>query len=185
MQCEHGRFHQNCESCHVDYLPLAERHGGPHLGHIFVSTFHNEWRTLLRFDTGDVVRLASAPCPCGRAEGITLAGIEGRNVNLTFDAWGNAVTQAAIDQKISQISGIAQYAIVQMGHNDFRITIVPRKHRSLDETALIAALQAQYGKQSSIQLLYADRISPDHPGKYRLTKALFDFDHTTLRATGH
>jgi phenylacetate-coenzyme A ligase PaaK-like adenylate-forming protein len=57
MQCEAGRMHQVTAFCHVDFLPFRPEHGGPTLGRILVTTFDNPWRALLRFDTGDVVRL--------------------------------------------------------------------------------------------------------------------------------
>jgi phenylacetate-coenzyme A ligase PaaK-like adenylate-forming protein len=76
MECEAGRMHQVAESCHVDFLPFAPEHGGPDIGRILVTTFDNPWRSLVRFDVGDVVRLdRRRPCPCGRDEGLTLASI--------------------------------------------------------------------------------------------------------------
>ena len=84
MQCEAGRLHQNVDHCHVDFQPLADRHGGPMVGRILVSTFNNPWRALIRFDMGDLVRLAAEPCPCGRHEGLTLDAIEGRVANATL-----------------------------------------------------------------------------------------------------
>ena len=82
MECEAGRLHQVTETCHVDFLPFAPEHGGPDVGRILVTTFDNPWRSLVRFDVGDVVRLnGPAPCPCGRDEGLTLASIEGRTIS--------------------------------------------------------------------------------------------------------
>jgi phenylacetate-coenzyme A ligase PaaK-like adenylate-forming protein len=56
MQCEVGRLHQNVEQCHVDFEPLTSRHGGPMIGRILVTTFHNPWRYALHapsFENGD------------------------------------------------------------------------------------------------------------------------------------
>jgi len=84
MECEAGRLHQVTASSHVDFLPFAPEHGGPDVGRILVTIFDNPWRSLVRFDIGDVVRLdGHAPCPCGRHEGLTLKSVEGRTVHLT------------------------------------------------------------------------------------------------------
>ena len=34
MQCEQGKFHQNCEFYRVDFQPLKTEHGGPFVGRI-------------------------------------------------------------------------------------------------------------------------------------------------------
>ncbi|MCL2478110.1 MAG: hypothetical protein FWF22_01310, partial [Treponema sp.] len=56
-QCECGLFHQNTDFCRIDFHPLKEKYGGPELGRILVTTFGNLWNTVIRFDTGDLVRL--------------------------------------------------------------------------------------------------------------------------------
>ena len=113
MQCEAGRLHQNVEHCHVDFQPLAARHGGPAVGRILVTTFHNPWRALVRFDMGDLVRLAAEPCPCGRHQGLTLDAIEGRVANATLSRAGRLVTQREADAAIAEVDGIDQYELVQ------------------------------------------------------------------------
>jgi phenylacetate-CoA ligase len=172
MECEHGRMHQNTEHCHVDFLPFAPRHGGPMIGSILVTTFHNPWRSLLRFDPGDVVRLAGAPCPCGRTAGLTLAGVEGRAVGLTTTLRGVAVTQAHVDRAVAGIPGIAQYQLVQLSPRGFRFSyavLEPGAGVSA-ELALRNALAGIYGSRAEIRVKQVAAIAPDPPGKYRLTK---------------
>jgi len=60
--------------------PPRRAHGRTDPGH----HVHNPWRALIRFDMGDLVRLAVEPCPCGRHEGLTLDAVEGRVANATL-----------------------------------------------------------------------------------------------------
>jgi phenylacetate-CoA ligase len=177
MECECGRLHQNTATCHVDFIPFAPRHGGPDVGSILVTTFRNPWRVLLRFDIGDVVRLAPEPCPCGRREGLTLASIEGRGVNLTVADDGCAVTQNAVDRAVGEAPGLEQYQLMQEGER--RIVF---KHVSPagDEAALsarvIPALAGLYGAGTHIRLRKVTSLAPDPPGKFRLCKPLVPVD---------
>ncbi len=173
MECECGRLHQNTEYCHVDFIPFAPRHGGPDIGSILVTTFHNPWRVLLRFDIGDIVRLATAPCPCGRRAGLTLTSIEGRGVNMLLTPGGRAVTQNAVDRCLGNIPGLDEYQLVQSDPRGYRLAYVcPEEHAERLAALLHPALESLFGNEARVQLERAGAIAPDPPGKYRLCKPL-------------
>jgi len=173
MECECGRLHQNTDHCHVDFIPFDRRHGGPAIGSILVTTFHNPWRALLRFDIGDVVRLASDPCPCGRRDGLTLAAIEGRAINITITPDGRAVTQAEVDRRISCVPGIDAYQLSQVAQREYVVRYVPHDaNDGHNASRLCPAVAAIYGNDALVRLKPVDAIAPDPPGKYRLAKPL-------------
>jgi phenylacetate-coenzyme A ligase PaaK-like adenylate-forming protein len=182
MECEAGRMHQVVESCHIDFLPFAPEHGGPDIGRILVTTFDNPWRSLVRFDVGDVVRLAGGgPCPCGRDEGLTLASIEGRTIGITLTPEGGAVTQGAVDRALGAVVGLVEYQLAQTGPDAFLLRFVP------DEAAPAGvgrsareALAALYGGRAVIRSERVDAIRPDPPGKYKLAKRNEPLDHDAL-----
>ena len=183
MECEAGRLHQNTEYCHVDFLPFREEHGGPSVGRILVTTFGNPWRSLIRFDIGDVVRLeASGRCPCGRTEGLVLEAVEGRTVNLTLTPDGRAVTQATVDRALCQVDGLDEYQLLQTGRRSYAL----RFSADGGSTAARAASQAKerlhgiYGDAASICLDAVEAVVPDPPGKYRLTKSLIHVDGRSM-----
>ena len=73
MECEHGRLHPNERHGHIDLAPLP---GSGRLARVLVTTLGREWMPLLRYDIGDVVRVAGVarmrvrPCerrPAARA----------------------------------------------------------------------------------------------------------------------
>ncbi|MFO7534477.1 MAG: hypothetical protein R6X19_02120 [Kiritimatiellia bacterium] len=173
MECECGRLHQNTEYCHVDFIPFAPRHGGPEIGAILVTTFHNPWRVLLRFDIGDIVRLATDPCPCGRRAGLTLTSIEGRGVNMLLTPDGRAVTQNAVDRCLGNVPGLVEYQLVQSAQRDYRLTYVcPEEDAEGLAVLLHPALCSLFGDEARIRLERAGAIAPDPPGKFRLCKPL-------------
>lgn len=172
MECEHGRLHQNAEHCHVDFLPFLPRHGGPSMGSILITTFHNPWRSLLRFDVGDVVRLAETPCPCGRNEGLTLAGIEGRAVNLTTTPHGRIVTQAGVDRAMAEVPGIAQYQLSQLSPREYHFiyALLAGANAPAVRDAVRKAIAGIYGRDAELRIALVNGIPPDQPGKYRMTR---------------
>jgi phenylacetate-coenzyme A ligase PaaK-like adenylate-forming protein len=177
MQCEAGRLHQNVEHCHVDFQPLAVRHGGPMVGRILVTTFHNPWRALIRFDMGDLVRLAAEPCPCGRHEGLTLDAIEGRVANATLSATGRLVTQREADAAIARVDGVDQYELVQDGAAAVSVRYVSdTRDPAAIEPELRASLQRCYGPSVKIISDHVQALSPVLGVKYRLTRAEFEID---------
>jgi len=180
IQCEAGRFHQVAACCHVDFLPFTPEHGGPNVGRILVTTFDNPWRSLVRFDIGDVVRLDDGtPCPCGRREGLTLASMEGRTVNLTLTPDGRAVTQAAVDRVLASVPGLVQYQILQTSAAAYLLRFVADDAEHRAAGAICEALQTVYGP-AAITAEPVGGISPDPPGKYRLAKPLDPIDPDTL-----
>jgi phenylacetate-CoA ligase len=174
MECEAGRLHQVTESCHVDFLPFKAEHGGPDVGRILVTTFDNPWRSLVRFDIGDIVRLdAAAPCPCGRHEGLTLLSVEGRTVSLTLTPDGSAVTQGAVDRALGTVRGLGEYQLLQTASSAYRLRFVPGGDEPrLVAGAAVAALRTVYGPAAVITVEPVEGIAPDPPGKYALTRAL-------------
>lgn len=182
IECEAGQLHQVAACCHVDFLPFAPEHGGPDMGHILVTIFDNPWRSLVRFDIGDVVRVnGQAPCPCGRDEGLTVRSMEGRTVNLTLTPEGQAVTHGMVDRALGTVEGLAEYQLFQTGPAAYRLRVVaegdaPRRVAG----AACAALQTVYGAAAAITADLVEEISPDPPGKYRLTRSLDPVDASTL-----
>ena len=182
IQCEAGRFHQVTACCHVDFLPFTLEHGGPNVGRILVTTFDNPWRSLVRFDIGDVVRLDDGTsCPCGRREGLTLASMEGRTVNLTLTPEGRAVTQATVDRALASVPGLVQYQILQTAPAAYLLRFVAEEAEPCQVAGAIReVLQVVYGPTAAITTEAVEGISPDPPGKYRLAKPLDPIDPDTL-----
>lgn len=178
MQCEAGKFHQNSESCRVDFQPLKTEHGGNKIGRILVTPLHNPWYRILRFDVGDLVRLDdSGACPCGRNSGIILSAIEGRMAMATLTTTGRLVTLRELDDVIGELAGVDEYRLEQSGVDAYDLFVVGRMNdrRALDGEVSIL-LKRLYGDGAKISVHHVNAMSPESTGKYRLAKADFPID---------
>jgi phenylacetate-CoA ligase len=175
MQCEEGRFHQNSESCRVDFQPLKPEHGGPAIGRILVTPLDNPWYRIIRFDVGDLVRLdESGDCPCGRNSGIILSAIEGHAAAVTLTTAGRLVTLRALDRCISRLAGLDEYRLEQRGTGSYDLFLVsPGNDRNALSRDAASVLKELYGGAAKISIRYEDALSPESTGKYRLAKADF------------
>ena len=175
MQCEEGKFHQNSQFCRVDFQPLKKEHGGPSLGRILVTPFHNEWYHLVRFDVGDLVRLEeSGKCACGRHTGMILSAIEGRFANATLTCAGRLVSSFELDNNLSVLDEINEYKLEQSSADSYVLHIASREPDKQKLTASATlVLKGLYGKEAKIAVMHEDVITPEISGKYRISKALF------------
>jgi len=182
MECESGRLHQVTTTCHVDFLPFSPEHGGPDVGRILVTIFGNPWRSLVRFDIGDVVQLdGHTPCPCGRREGLTLMSVEGRTMNLTLTPEGRAVTQGTVDRALGSVAGLLEYQILQTASSSYHFRFVAEE-AAMQSVANEArdALRTVYGPAAIITTDRVEAIAPAPPGKYCLSKRLEPIDPDVL-----
>ncbi len=182
MECEHGNLHQNADSCRVDLVPLegsaASREGERiprpgSMGKILATTFGNEWFPLLRFEVGDVGRVADGPCPCGRSFGITLSAIEGRLKSLLV-AEGRIVTHREADLALLRVEGLEQYRLDQDGPREVRLAVVlqPGAPEGTPGEAE-AALRGIFGAGAHITVSVVKDLFPEKSGKFLLAHRSF------------
>src|SRR6185436_17020726 len=103
MECEHGRLHANERHGHIELVPLP---GSGRLARVLVTTLGREWMPLLRYDIGDIVRVAeSRECACGLpSDGPLLERIEGRASDC-IEVNGETITPLMLDDAIHAALG--------------------------------------------------------------------------------
>lgn len=172
MQCEQGTFHQNTESCRVDFLPVGQAHGRQELGRIAVTTFGNPWTALLRFDPGDLVRLRpEAACPCGRREGFVAASIEGRTDGVTLSRTGRLVTTGEVDRALAGVDGLRDYELVQQSAGTCLLRVSAAGEPRAVADGCREALGGLYGPGTAVAVQFSGDLAPAASGKYRRTHA--------------
>ena len=182
MECEAGRLHQNIEHCRVDFLPWLPRYGGPQLGRMLVTVFHNPWFMVLRFEIGDVARLDErGPCPCGRDQGLTLAAIEGRLADVTFSGTGRVVTVDDLDCLLAEIPELDgwQLELPRPGTLQLRI-LTGSGDAAKSRRHCLELLRNLYGNGCKVEITVAKALRRELSGKIRFTRATFPVDHTLL-----
>lgn len=177
MQCEDGLFHQNIDFCRIDYEPLAEKHGGPDMGRILVTTFNNPWNSIIKFDVGDLVRLHTAGrCSCGRNKGLIAEAVEGRIANATFTTDGRLVTTMALDTRLAGITEIRDYNLKQLSRTKYELQLVLTGDQEGVVDSARRALEVLYGADGEYIITAVPDLLPGPSGKYRRTHANFEFD---------
>lgn len=180
-QCEAGLYHQNMEYCRIDFHPLKKEFGGPELGRILVTTFNNPWSTVLRFDTGDLIRLhPTGACACGRHEGFIADAVEGRAANATFTTRGELVTPAALDGQLAQIPEIRDYHLEQHSHKKVELQVMLAGKAPGVPGRIRDVLAALYGQDGDYAVHTLPNLLPGPSGKFRRMQANFSFDQKGL-----
>jgi phenylacetate-CoA ligase len=164
MECEHGRLHPNERHSHVDLVAVA---GHGRLARVLVTTLGRAWMPLLRYDIGDVVRVAeSRDCPCGlKSDGPLLERVEGRQSDCT-DVGGETITPLMLDDAIHEALGADATLEQWQLAGDTLLVVDPASAGSAARAgeAVGALLQRRVHSER------VAAIAPEASGKYRLVK---------------
>jgi phenylacetate-coenzyme A ligase PaaK-like adenylate-forming protein len=159
MECTDGRLHHNTRHSHIELVDA-----GNGLGRVIVTTLGRTWMPLLRYELGDLVRLAEGPCPCGRDDGgYLLQRVEGRGDERVGGASPAMLDDAidAADPAISAWQLIGEKAPAAEG--EYVLKVVGSDGRAA-ATAVEQLTGARVTPRSEAALL------PEGSGKYRLVK---------------
>ncbi|MFO1053056.1 MAG: hypothetical protein U1F36_12650 [Planctomycetota bacterium] len=170
MQCEAGRYHHNAHWTHAELLPLDRHAGLEGRAALVLTTLRNPWLNLVRFDTGDIVRPSTSPCPCGRDDSLVLDALEGRRSDLVAAADGRLLTTHAVDRVIGAAEGLLHWRLRQTAPQSFELDLVPMPGAHPDVDAITAALAALLGAEPRTTL--RTNLPVEGSGKFRLCAAL-------------
>lgn len=164
MECELGRLHPNERHSHVDLVPLP---GPGRLARVLVTTLGRAWMPLLRYDIGDVVRMAeSRDCPCGLAsDGPLLERVEGRQSDCS-DVGGATITPLMLDDAIHAALGQAATLEQWQLAGDSLLVVDPGSDTSFATAAAAVGVLLE----RPIRGERVAAIAPEASGKYRLVK---------------
>jgi phenylacetate-coenzyme A ligase PaaK-like adenylate-forming protein len=185
MECEQGKLHQVADSCRIDIDYMRHEFGYPHVGRLLLTTLTNPWRSLVRFDVGDLVELdPTGNCSCGRNDGYICKEVVGRTADLTYTTDNSPVTTVMVESIISRFESVADYQVLQR-EGIYSIHIVLEEAADASSTLteeIIENLLALYGKNAVIKVQYVAEISAEPSGKYRRTRSDIEPDYDQLFA---
>jgi phenylacetate-CoA ligase len=164
MECEHGRLHPNERHSHIDLVPMP---GRARLARVLVTTLGRRWMPLLRYDIGDVVRVAeSRDCACGRkCDGPLLERVEGR-LGDCAEVNGETITPLMLDDAIHAALGPnATLEQWQLAGDTLQVVDPASRDSSAGAASAVGALLAR-----PIRGEHVSAIAPEASGKYRLVK---------------
>jgi phenylacetate-CoA ligase len=160
-QCPAGRLHIDEDFAAVEFLPVGD---GTH--RILGTSLTNLAMPFIRYDTGDLARLAEEPCRCG-LPGRVIEAIDGRSEDLLELYDGTRVGR--LDHLFKDAVRVAEAQIRQSAPGRCSIAIVPRRDFGIaDRNALIEECRTRFGDRLDVDIVLVDEIPRTPGGKLRL-----------------
>jgi phenylacetate-CoA ligase len=121
---ERAGFHLHEDLCHVDVVgedgrPVATGESGE----LVISNLVNRGTVLLNYRIGDLGRLATERCGCGRTSR-RLADLDGRVAEVVHLPNGNIVHQYSIAGVFRRYRGVIRYQLVQHEPDRFELRVM-------------------------------------------------------------
>lgn len=169
-ECQQGRLHVAPE---YGVVEIVDANGRPVptgvTGQLCLTGFINSTMPLIRYLIGDVARLSSIACHCGRASP-TIDSIEGRVDDILVTPNGRHVGR--LDPAFKGVVGIKESQIIQTGPATIIVKVVRSDEPGFDPGVLIRNLIDRLGNEMQITFEYVDAIPRDANGKFRSVKSL-------------
>ena len=122
-------------------------------GELVLTTLGRTGSPLLRYRTGDVVKMASQPCGCGRHEMALAGGILGRTDDMIV-VRGVNIYPSAVEEIINAAEGVAEYQVrvsTSQAMAELSVQIEPAPDCA-DVAGLIAKLEKQFQTQFALRV---------------------------------
>jgi phenylacetate-coenzyme A ligase PaaK-like adenylate-forming protein len=159
MECTEGRLHHNARHSHIELY--AAENG---LARVLITTLGRTWMPLLRYDIGDLVRVADG-CNCGLpADGYVLERVEGR-ANDALTAPRGLFSPATLDDLVDAAEPTIAHWQLQGSAAGLLLQVV-----GSDGARAAAALTDALG--TTVEPRPAATILPEPSGKYRMVRPL-------------
>lgn len=174
-QCPHGGMHITAEDIVVEILDAA---GQPvpagASGEIVITHLATGDFPFIRYRTGDIGALATAPCACGRTLPL-LRDIEGRSTDFVIAHDGTVMHGLALIYIVRELPGIAAFKIIQESLVLVRVQLVLAQ--ALDPAMrnhIVAGVRQRLGAAVQVAVEQVAAIAPEASGKFRYVVSRLD-----------
>ena len=133
-ECVEGRLHVDEDFALVEFLPSEAERG---LHRIVGTALSNRATAFVRYDTGDLARLADGSCKCGRA-GRIVDAVEGRQADFLTLSSGQLV--GPVNQIAKGLNDILHLQLASDGPDSVRALVVPSDRWDGDSADLVRQL---------------------------------------------
>ncbi len=159
--CPQGKLHVDEDFAAVEFLP---HESGDF--RVVGSSLTNPAFPLLRYDTGDLVRLTNATCDCGRP-GRIVQQIDGRNEDFVVTKSGTRLGR--LDHIFKDCTNVREAQIRQDQPGQMDVCVVPSpQYTQQDEHLLVEEIRKRVGTQVDFHIHYVEQIPRTARGKLRL-----------------
>jgi phenylacetate-CoA ligase len=163
LECPAGSLHIAAEGMHVEVLPAGP---GETSGELVLTNLESYALPIIRYRTGDLGALETAPCPCGR--GLPrLARVEGRRTDFLVTPSGKLMHALAVIYVLREVPGVREFQVVQEALDHIRVRVVPQGELSAGaRTSIAGRIGALFEGGARIEVEIADSVT-SASGKHR------------------
>lgn len=164
FECEEGVLHVDESFSHVEFVPDDNK---PGIYRIVGSTYNNKAFPLLRYDTGDTVRLYDKPfqCGCGRKSRV-VKEIIGRQQDYLHLDDGTRVGGSGFFFK--KAVNVRRAQIIQKKRGEATFYIVKTdNYTPQEEESIIEEIRNKLGNDFRYEIKYVDELKAERNGKMK------------------
>ncbi len=167
-ECPEGGMHITAEDIIVEIIdPQGAIVPAGESGEIVVTHLATKDFPFIRYRTGDVGKLDSEPCSCGRGLPL-LKEIQGRSTDFLIAKDGTVMHGLALIYILRDLPQVHSFKIVQESLDFTQVFIVPTGELSDEVVAKIQhGFQARLGQQVTIAVEAVQHIPLEKSGKFR------------------
>ena len=161
-------FHLHEDLCHITIVdPDGVDVPDGQSGEIVLSNLVNRGTVLLRYRIGDLGRISTETCACGRS-GRVLADLEGRVTEYIPLPDGDNVGPIRVTMAVGQVPGIVRHQLVQRTPSAFELRLETADRLAFDLGAVAAAdAVREILPGYEVEASYAETVVPEPRRKYR------------------
>lgn len=153
-----GKWHIDDDFCYVEFIPVGE--SDPSVCRIVGTGFSNRAFPLVRYDTGDLVKINWIG---GKPEIVEIYGRQEDYIQLP-----NGVKLGRLDHIFKDCVNIKEAQIHQIRKDQIELKVVRDVfYTEKDENQLLKEASSHFGKDVEITITYCDRIERTKSGKIR------------------
>jgi phenylacetate-CoA ligase len=170
-ECHCGRLHVDEDYSFVEFVPLEAM---KQVYRVIGTNWTNSAFPLIRYDTGDLARLDSVSCPCGRL-GRIVASVDGRKEDYLI--LPNGVRVGRLDHIFKNLIHVREAQIYQkeMRSVIFRVVKGSGYDEHKEEQRLFVEARKRLGNEIRITIEYRDQLPRSKSGKLRFVVSdIFD-----------
>lgn len=155
-------------------LEVLDPQGNPvangELGEAVMTGLCSNAQPFVRYRTGDMVRLGSAPCSAGRGLHV-IEEVAGRQTDFIVRRDGTIMHALALIYVVRALDGVAEFRILQ--HDIDRLTVelvvneTWNRARQEQEQRLRSEIHRRLDERVDVEICYLDQIKAEASGKYR------------------
>jgi len=162
-ECPDGGFHVPVEGMIVE---IADSNSDG-IGEVFVTNLFSRAMPTIRYRTGDVGRLRSDKCLCGRGLQL-LDRVEGRQTDFVKTPDGRVIHALGVIYALRERPEIAKFQAIQDKIDHVRVVVVLReKLEIIARQKIITDLRKVLGTGMEVDLEVVDSIAQTPSGKFR------------------